>query len=197
MSDFCYQSSCRTSYEDQFTKFNNSLKNFGFDAHRKMNMYCVIAAILHLGNITFEENYSIESCFISDTAEESIDIAASLLKIDAPVLRETLLNRSITTKNNGDISKLVYVLRNQKNILIISTLYLYTRIYLYTIMMALLFSVPLSKAAAKKTRDTIVKMIYSNLFYQIVLEINKTNAYDLCTPHIAVLDIPGFGECKF
>lgn len=58
---------------------------------------------------------------------------------------------------------------------------------------AYLYSLPLSKFAAEKVRDTFVKTVYSNLFRQIVFYINKADPSNLSSPFIGILDIPGFG----
>ncbi|XP_055308258.1 uncharacterized protein LOC129572340 [Sitodiplosis mosellana] len=66
-----------------------------------MQMYRILAAILHLGNIEFEEKLS-EKCEISELSRVHLEQSARLLKIDENILKSALLTRSIIV-NGSDI----------------------------------------------------------------------------------------------
>lgn len=52
----------------------------------------------------------------------------------------------------------------------------------------------MNKSAAEKTRNSLAKAIYRNLFRQIVSDIQGEKGINQQMLNIGVLDIPGFGK---
>lgn len=69
----------------------------------KLNIYSVVAAVLHLGNIEFEENTDNNKggSKVVDKSEKSLKIAAELLSVDCDELRQALLTKVMMTNRGG------------------------------------------------------------------------------------------------
>lgn len=93
------RTSCPTIQFDQLTI---ALKTVGLSSKDIDIVFQRIAAILHLGNVTFEED-SNGFAKISDDAnsQESLDIAGILLDTDAKHLEFSLLNRDIQVNSSN------------------------------------------------------------------------------------------------
>lgn len=70
------------------------METFGFEETTKTRVYKVLAAILQLGNIEFEDTNDSTST-ISATSHTACEDAAILLSVAPSVLRSNLLNRII------------------------------------------------------------------------------------------------------
>lgn len=66
-----------------------------------MPIYSLLAAILHLGNVSFE-NGDTDSAQIAEDSSESFECAANLLKISNEELKDALLNRKSTVHCQND-----------------------------------------------------------------------------------------------
>lgn len=62
----------------------------------KMKVYVRIAAIIHLGNIVFEEEEETSLCQITVSTRIHLNYAAWLLKINEKCLESSLLTRKLT-----------------------------------------------------------------------------------------------------
>ena len=125
-------------------------------------MYTTIAAILHLGNISFEDDPDDNrgGCRVTDGSELSLQITSSLMGLDCDDLRRALTARVMQATKGG---------------------------YKGTVIM-----VPLKTHEASSARDALAKALYSNLFDYIVYRINKSIPYQSSAYYIGVLDIAGF-----
>lgn len=148
---------------NDFKSLEKAFLNFGVSEEMKWNIYRIVAAVLHLGNIEFEE--ALEDtrggCRVSQASEEALNRTASLIKIEPTSLRQCLLTRIMQTSKGG----------------IKGTVYL----------------VPLKPAECRNARDALAKALYSRLFDYIVTDIiNKSLPFFDSNYYIGVLDIAGF-----
>lgn len=75
----------------------------GLSATDRQNIYTIVAAVLHLGNVTFEDNPDDckGGCRIASGASEVLKIVASLLGVDPLFLKQSLLSRVMQTSKGG------------------------------------------------------------------------------------------------
>lgn len=131
-----------------------------------MEIYTMVAAVLHLGNIVFEDNPEDTrgGCRIAGTTAKSVIMSAKLLGVDPEELKEALVSKVMQTSRGG---------------------------YKGTVIM-----VPLKIYEANNARDALAKAIYSKLFDHIVSRINKSIPFKASSYYIGVLDIAGFEYFK-
>ncbi|OQR83729.1 myosin-like protein, partial [Achlya hypogyna] len=167
-----------------FQKLVAALDYVGIDADE---LFRVVAGLLHLGNVAFDEEDTIEgttatlrptsgspdSPEVTATHASVLDIAAELLGLNADELMNVMLSKKISRQNSSGGERM---LRRQ-------------------------FSVYVVKKDVKQatySRDTIAKMIYEQVFASLMrhcadaLEYNTELKDDL--PYIGVLDIFGFED---
>lgn len=60
-----------------------------------MKIYKILAAILHLGNVIFEDNLLVDGCKIADRTAVHFRYAAQLLEIEQKQLEMSLLTRKM------------------------------------------------------------------------------------------------------
>ena len=72
-----------------------ALKHLGFDDHYQSQIFKLLAAILHLGNIEIESQYGEESSSVIDT--KSLDYTSNLLGVSNKLLSHWLCNKKIKT----------------------------------------------------------------------------------------------------
>ena len=87
-----------------FKAMNSALDHFGMSPVDRQTVYQIVAAVLHLGNISFEEcpDDSKGGCKISDgNSRTSLEIASSLLDISSGELEQCLVSRIMQTKAGG------------------------------------------------------------------------------------------------
>lgn len=149
---------------DCYLQTDRALSNFGLDESQKRAIYRIVAAVLHLGNITFEDDPDDNrgGCRLTAAAEESLEITSQLMGLEADQLRQSLVSRIMSTARSGHKG----------------TVYM----------------VQLSAAQAQAARDALAKAIYSRLFDHIVTKIvNKSiPASSPSAYYIGVLDVAGF-----
>jgi len=154
-----------------YRAMDSALDHFGVSPADKATIYQIVAAILHLGNVQFEDspNDNKGGCRICVDAEsqEALGNASSLLGVDQAQLQQCLQTRIMQT-NKGGYKGSIYM-------------------------------VPLKVHEAANARDALAKAIYSRLFDYIVMKIiNKAlpTTTSLGTGdgvhYIGVLDIAGF-----
>ncbi|XP_075678552.1 myosin heavy chain 95F jaguar [Dermatophagoides pteronyssinus] len=154
----------------EFHAMDRALHHFGLNDSEKMIIYEIVAAILHLGNIQFEEspNDSHGGCRIIENdlnSQQALKDSAKLLGVDVDQLQQCLQTRIMQTQKGGYKG---------------ST-----------------YMVPLKVYEAQNARDALAKAIYSRLFDYIVSKIiNRklpTNENQQQQQYsIGVLDIAGF-----
>ena len=68
-----------------------------------MEIYTMVAAVLHLGNITFEDDPEDTKggCRITSSSEKAALMAAQLLSVDSAGLRQCLISKVLQTSRGG------------------------------------------------------------------------------------------------
>lgn len=147
---------------NDFAVCDAAMKHLGFGDQERLGIYGLVAAILHLGNIAFDEsaNDAKGGCAVSKSAEESLTMAASLLGVDKEELRDSLISRVMQATRGG--------------------------------MKGTAIKVPLKQSEAANARDALAKAVYSRMFDYIVDMVNKSIPFGDSANYIGVLDIAGF-----
>ncbi|XP_012941999.2 unconventional myosin-VI [Aplysia californica] len=79
-----------------------AMKHLGFKDDERLGIYALVAAILHLGNVSFEDSDDAKGgCKVTKVAEDSIQMAASLLGVDVEELRDSLSSRVMQATRGG------------------------------------------------------------------------------------------------
>ncbi|EEZ98246.1 myosin heavy chain 95F isoform X2 [Tribolium castaneum] len=145
-----------------FLTLDGALSRLGLSDSDRFDIYSTVAAVLHLGNIEFEENPEDTrgGCRVSPSKAKSLEIASGLLGIDPTELRQALEARVMQSSRGGAKGTVIMV--------------------------------PLKVYEANNARDALAKAIYSNLFDYIVNRINQSIPFQTSSYYIGVLDIAGF-----
>lgn len=91
---------------DDYTDFQDldkALGRVGLSDSQKLDIYGLVAAVLHLGNIQFEEipDDVRGGCQVSDASEKTLEITSKLLGVDPFELRQALVSRVMQSKGGG------------------------------------------------------------------------------------------------
>lgn len=78
-----------------FKLIDKELSQIGIPYNRKIHYYKILAAILHLGNVIFQEDSISGKCRISQSTKPHTEIAVTLLNIEQSVLEAAILTRYI------------------------------------------------------------------------------------------------------
>ncbi|XP_065926701.1 unconventional myosin-VI isoform X5 [Magallana gigas] len=145
-----------------FQVCDSAMAHLGISNEDRHSIYTLVASVLHLGNITFEENTDDTKggCKVSPSTETSLDTASSLLGLPKEELRESLVSRIMQTARGGSKGTAI--------------------------------KVPLKAGEASSARDALSKSIYSRLFDYIVACVNKAIPFSSTVSYIGLLDIAGF-----
>lgn len=86
-----------------FQNLDKALGRLGMSNDDKMGIYALVAAVLHLGNIAFEEipDDVRGGCQVSEASEHSLTITSGLLGVDQNELRTALVSRVMQSKGGG------------------------------------------------------------------------------------------------
>ena len=127
-----------------------------------LSVYTTIAAVLHLGNVDFEDDPDDNrgGCRVTQKSETSLVFTSSLIGVEPDELRRALTFRTMQT-NKRDLKGTVIM-------------------------------VPLKIYEASNARDALAKAIYSRLFDHIVKRINDSIPFEKSAYYIGILDIAGF-----
>lgn len=89
-------------YND-FNTMDQALSRLGLSDTQRHEIYGLVAAVLHLGNITFEDDPKDArgGCQIAVSSEKSLTVAAKLLGVDPTELRQALVSRVMLSKGGG------------------------------------------------------------------------------------------------
>lgn len=149
---------------EDFTALDKALSRLGISDGERLQIYTTVAAVLHLGNIEFEDNPEDTrgGCRVAASKERSLVMASKLLEIDPTELRQALVARVMQSSRGG--------------------------------LKGTVIMVPLKIYEANNARDALAKAIYSNLFDYIVNRINQSIPFQASSYYIGVLDIAGFGK---
>lgn len=154
-----------------YRAMDSALDHFGVSPAEKATIYQIVAAILHLGNVQFEEaaDNSAGGCRVDGASQEALLNASALLGVETEQLQQCLQTRIMQT-NKGGYKGSTYM-------------------------------VPLKVHEASNARDALAKAIYSRLFDYIVSKIINRALPGTVTGvgrqtndshSIGVLDIAGF-----
>lgn len=77
--------------------------NAGILHGEKMEIYKILAGILHIGNVVFEENIS-GKCEITEQTRIHFKFAANLLNVDESTLERALVTHSIEINGSETIA---------------------------------------------------------------------------------------------
>lgn len=149
---------------EDFTALDSALSRLGLSENERLQIYTMVAAVLHLGNIEFEENPEDTrgGCRVANSKEKSLVVASKLLGIDPSELTQALESRVMQSSRGG--------------------------------MKGTVIMVPLKVYEANYARDALAKAVYSKLFDYIVERINQSIPFQASSYYIGVLDIAGFGK---
>ncbi|XP_070491235.1 myosin heavy chain 95F isoform X2 [Chironomus tepperi] len=147
---------------NDFQELDQALSRIGLNESMRVEIYSIVAAVLHLGNIAFEENPedSRGGCRITQVTEKSLEIGAKLIGCDGYELRQALTFRVMQSKGGGIKGTIIMV--------------------------------PLKIYEANNARDALAKALYSRLFDYVVSLINQSIPFQKSSYYIGVLDIAGF-----
>ncbi|XP_069688950.1 myosin heavy chain 95F isoform X3 [Periplaneta americana] len=147
---------------EDFKNMDTALNRLGLSDSERLNIYTMVAAVLHLGNVAFEDNPEDTKggCKVCANSEKSLSIAAKLMGVDPGELRQALVSRVMQSSRGG--------------------------------LKGTVIMVPLKVYEANNARDALAKAVYSNLFDHIVQRINKSIPFKASSYYIGVLDIAGF-----
>ncbi|XP_064195965.1 unconventional myosin-VI isoform X1 [Anguilla rostrata] len=85
-----------------FSRMCGAMKKIGLDDTEKLDLFRVVAGVLHLGNIDFEEAGSTSGgCNLKNQSSQSLEYCAELLGLDEDDLRVSLTTRVMLTSAGG------------------------------------------------------------------------------------------------
>ncbi|XP_052009605.1 myosin VIb [Xyrauchen texanus] len=85
-----------------FNRMVVAMKKIGLDDTEKLNLFRVVAGVLHLGNIDFEETGSTSGgCILKKQSSQTLEYCADLLGLDQDDLRVSLTTRVMLTTAGG------------------------------------------------------------------------------------------------
>lgn len=89
-------------FED-FQQLDQALSRLGLGDATKFELYALVAAVLHLGNVTFEENPDDVrgGCQVSKSSEHALSMTSKLIGVDSFELRQALVARVMQSKGGG------------------------------------------------------------------------------------------------
>ena len=147
---------------NDFKELDKALSHIGLSEGNRIEIYGLVAAVLHLGNIIFEENPEDTrgGCRVAQSSEKTLAIAAKLIGCDPFELRQALVSRVMLSKGGGIKGTVIMV--------------------------------PLKIYEANNARDALAKAVYSRVFDHIVSLINQSIPFQKSSYYIGVLDIAGF-----
>ncbi|XP_041352149.1 unconventional myosin-VI-like [Gigantopelta aegis] len=145
-----------------FKVCDEAMAKMGLSPGDRQLVYQLVAAVLHLGNVAFEDNTedSKGGCKVSSSAEESLEIVSRLIDVDKQELRDSLTSRVMQATRGGTKGTAI--------------------------------KVPLKTFEAASARDALAKALYSKLFDYIVNQVNQSIPFTSSANYIGVLDIAGF-----
>jgi myosin-6 len=152
---------------EEFSHLTHSMDCIGLTPSEKADLFRVVAAVLHLGNVSFEENTNDKKggSVVSVGSMTSLEGVAGLLGLEKAELQRSLTSRVMTTTKGGNLGTII--------------------------------NVPLKPDQACSARDALAKALYTKLFSHIVRRVNQCFPFESSAHYIGVLDIAGFGGCGF
>ncbi|XP_030054920.1 unconventional myosin-VI isoform X4 [Microcaecilia unicolor] len=103
--EYLKQGSLKDPLLDDHGDFNRmciAMKKIGLDDAEKLDLFRVVAGVLHLGNIDFEESgHTSGGCTLKNKSSQSLEFCAELLGLDQEDLRVSLTSRVMLTTAGG------------------------------------------------------------------------------------------------
>ncbi|KAJ8398182.1 hypothetical protein AAFF_G00430260 [Aldrovandia affinis] len=88
--------------QGDFVRMCGAMKKIGLDDTEKLDMFRVVAGVLHLGNIDFEETGCTSGgCSLKNQSNQTLEYCADLLGLDQDDLRVSLTTRVMLTTAGG------------------------------------------------------------------------------------------------
>ncbi|XP_062406206.1 myosin VIa isoform X2 [Sardina pilchardus] len=88
--------------QGDYTRMSVAMKKIGLDDTEKLDLFRVVAGVLHLGNVDFEEGGSTSGgCIIKNQSSQPLEHCAELLGLDEQDLRVSLTSRVMHTSAGG------------------------------------------------------------------------------------------------
>ncbi|XP_077949504.1 myosin VIa isoform X3 [Gasterosteus aculeatus] len=85
-----------------FNRMSGAMKKIGLDDTEKLDLFRVVAGVLHLGNVDFEEAGSTSGgCTIKNQSSQALEHCAELLGLEEEDLRVSLTSRVMLTTAGG------------------------------------------------------------------------------------------------
>ncbi|KAG8226626.1 hypothetical protein J437_LFUL005277 [Ladona fulva] len=86
-----------------FKNMDEALSRIGLSDKERLSIYTIVSAVLHLGNVTFEDNPEDAKggSRVCGSAEKSLSVAASLMGVDPEELRQALVSKVMQTSRGG------------------------------------------------------------------------------------------------
>ncbi|XP_013907628.1 PREDICTED: unconventional myosin-VI, partial [Thamnophis sirtalis] len=166
-----------------FNRMCTAMKKIGLNDEEKLDLFRVVAGVLHLGNIDFEEAGSTSGCW------EYPQVIQDAVNMDGQCDIGTLHKPSLVIKP-ADLyvlwtSPMFNSLNPAGPILILPGM-CFMQMHSNSIM------VPLKVEQANNARDALAKTVYSHLFDHVVNRVNQCFPFETSSFFIGVLDIAGF-----
>lgn len=98
-----YHQNADSNTFQEFGAINKALIDVELTAEARIKIYKILAAILHLGNVTFEENPSVDGSQIAESTANHFRYAAQLLGIQQRSLEISLLTRKMEITGSDPI----------------------------------------------------------------------------------------------
>ncbi|XP_033635781.1 unconventional myosin-VI-like [Asterias rubens] len=93
-----------------YSRVEGAMKKIGLDDKEKMNIFRVVAGVMHLGNVKFEASEGTQGgCFVPEEAEASLAKTADLFSVPINELKESLTSRIMQTSKGGHRGSLIKV----------------------------------------------------------------------------------------
>ncbi|XP_033990689.1 unconventional myosin-VI-like, partial [Trematomus bernacchii] len=88
--------------QGDFNRMSGAMKKIGLDDTEKLDLFRVVAGVLHLGNVDFEETGSTSGgCTIRKQSSQCVEHCAELLGLEEDDLRVSLTSRVMLTTAGG------------------------------------------------------------------------------------------------
>ncbi|KPP79830.1 unconventional myosin-VI-like [Scleropages formosus] len=166
-----------------FNRMCVAMKKIGLDDAEKLNLFRVVAGVLHLGNIDFEDmGSSTGGCTLKNGSGPTLEHCADLLGLDQDDLRSNGHPYRVHILPSSTVGKgKIHCLRTPRS---------WFKSYLLLKLPGA--RVPLKVEQANNARDALAKAIYSRLFDHVVTRVNQCFPFQTSSHFIGVLDIAGF-----
>ena len=94
---------------EEFKHLDQSMNCVGLSPQEKADLFRVVAAVLHLGNVTFEEETSNKKggSVIAGKSKLSLQGTANLLGLEPEELQRSLTSRVMTTTKGGAVGTII------------------------------------------------------------------------------------------